>query len=64
MHLIVVLAALGLATGLRMARFCPMGSWAGPWNRALLIFLLPPLLLCRTGLAVLRELRADRWPRR
>lgn len=53
MHLYIMLAAVGLAIGLRMGRFCPMGSWTERWHRALLIFLLPPLLLCQTGLAVL-----------
>ena len=53
MHLYIMLAAVGLATGLRIARFRPMGSWTERWHRALFLFLLPPLLLCQTGLAVL-----------
>lgn len=59
MHLTMILVALGLAWFLRLAWSHPVAEagWAGNgskrWNRALLLFLLPPLLLIMTGLAVL-----------
>jgi len=52
MHLLMILIALGLAGSLRLGWSEPTGSWLERWQRALLFFLLPPLLLLMTGLAV------------
>jgi len=53
MHLIMILMAIGLAWGLRLAWPGTSGSWRERWQRALLLFLWPPLLLMMTVLAVL-----------
>lgn len=53
MHLIMILAALGLAFCLRLGYKGSAGSWAERWAKTLLLFLFPPLLLITTGLAVL-----------
>lgn len=53
MHLILILAALGLAWQLRLRWSFPIGNWAERWQRSLLLFLFPPLLLIVTSLAVL-----------
>ncbi|MBV9388480.1 MAG: M56 family metallopeptidase [Chroococcidiopsidaceae cyanobacterium CP_BM_ER_R8_30] len=60
MHLMMILMALGIAWFLRLGWSNPVTEtdWAGScmskrWNRALLLFLLPSLLLIVTGLAVL-----------
>jgi Zn-dependent protease with chaperone function len=53
MHLLMILAALGLAWLLRLAWHQPTGNWSQRWQRALLFFLLPPLLLLMTAVAVL-----------
>jgi len=52
MHLIMILIALGLAGSLRLGWSRPAASWLDRWQRALLFFLLPPLMLLMTGLAV------------
>jgi Zn-dependent protease with chaperone function len=49
----MILAALGLAWVLRLSWSEPTGNWTQRWQRALLLFLLPPLLLLMTSLAVL-----------
>ncbi|HEY9637786.1 MAG TPA: M56 family metallopeptidase [Coleofasciculaceae cyanobacterium] len=53
MHLMMILAALSLALLLRFSGFEPTGTWTQRWQRALLLFLLPPLLLLMTAIAVL-----------
>jgi len=53
MHFMMILAALGLACLLRLSWFQPTGNWTQRWQRALLLFLLPPLLLLMTALAVI-----------
>jgi len=59
MHLIMILLALGAAWLLRLAWSRRVGAGLKPaqtterWARVLLLFLLPPLLLMMTGLAVL-----------
>lgn len=52
MHLLMILVTLGLAWWLRARWFCPQGSWAQRWQRSLLLFLFPPLLLMMSALAV------------
>lgn len=53
MHLIIILAALGLAYGLRNAYFVGPSNWALRWQRSLLLFSSPPLLLIATAIAVI-----------
>jgi len=53
MHLLMILTALGLVWLLRLAWKQPTGNWSQRWQRALLFFLLPPLLLMMTAIAVL-----------
>ena len=53
MHFMMILAALGLACLLRLIWPEPTGNWTQRWQRALLLFLLPPLLLLMTALAVI-----------
>jgi len=53
MHLVMILAALGLAWLLRLSWSQATGNWRQRWQRGLLLFLLPPLLLLMTALAVL-----------
>ncbi len=52
MHLTMILAALGLAWWLRSRCSYPPGSWNQRWQRALSLFLLPPLLLLMTAASV------------
>lgn len=52
MHLIMILAASGWAWWHR-SRILPQGSWSQRWQRSISLFLLPPLLLTMTSLAVL-----------
>jgi Zn-dependent protease with chaperone function len=49
----MILTTLTLAWLLRWYGSTPQGNWAQRWQRALLFFLLPPLLLVMTALAVL-----------
>ncbi len=53
MHSVMILGALSLAWLLRCSWSEPTGNWTQRWQRALLLFLLPPLLLLMTALAVL-----------
>jgi len=53
MHLVMILAALGLAWCLRSRWSYPLGNWINRWQRALELFLFPPLLLMMTAIAVL-----------
>lgn len=53
MHLVMILAALGLAWLLRLSWFQPTGNWTQRWQKALFLFLLPPLLVLMTALAVI-----------
>ncbi len=53
MHLLMILAALVLAWWLRSGWQQSTGNWSQRWQRALLFFLLPPLLLIMTAIAVL-----------
>lgn len=53
MHLVMILAALSIAWLLRYSWYEKRGNWNQRWQRALLVFLLPPLLLLMTALAVL-----------
>ena len=53
MHLVMILGGLGLAWVLRLSWSESTGNWTQRWRRALLLFLLPPLLLLMTAFAVL-----------
>ncbi|AFZ15954.1 M56 family metallopeptidase [Allocoleopsis franciscana] len=53
MHLIMILTALSLAWLLRCRYSKATGNWIQRWQKTLLLFLLPPLLLLMTALAVL-----------
>lgn len=53
MHLLMIIAALGLAWWLRYRWSYPQGSWTVRWQRSLSLFLLPPLLLTMTAASVL-----------
>lgn len=53
MHLVMILAALGLAGLLRYSWSEPSGHWMQRWQRALFLFVLPPLVLLMTAIAVL-----------
>lgn len=53
MHLVMILAALGFTWVLRCGEWQLTGNWAERWQKALFLFLFPPLLLLMTALAVL-----------
>ena len=53
MHLIIIFIALGLAFGFRQAKLVGCDNWAKRWQRSLLIFASPPLLLITTAVAVI-----------
>lgn len=53
MHLLMILAGLGLAYLLRSSGFQQKGNWTQRWQKALLLFLFSPLLLMMTAVAVL-----------
>jgi Zn-dependent protease with chaperone function len=69
MHLVMILGALALAWLLRCSYSQPPGNWTQRWQRSLILFLVPPLLLLMTAFAVLCMgpqgkmigLRADRF---
>lgn len=52
MHLILILTTVALAWYLRSQWLKPHGNWAQRWQRSLLFFLLPPLLLITAAVAV------------
>lgn len=52
MHLVMILAALGLVWWLRGRWSYPQGSWNRRWQQALSLFLFPPLLLLMTATSV------------
>ncbi len=51
MHLIIILGALALAYGLRKANLFTPSTWVQRWQRSLLLFISPPLLLITTAIA-------------
>lgn len=53
MHLAMIISALGLAWLLRCSYCQTTGNWLQRWQRSLLLFLMPPLLLFMTAFAVL-----------
>ena len=53
MHLMMILFALGLAWSVRGSWSDSQGEWSRRWQRSLLLFLFPPLLLIMTTVAVL-----------
>lgn len=53
MHLVMIISALALACLIRCSCRQTTGYWMQRWQQALLCFLLPPLLLLMTALAVL-----------
>ena len=53
MHLIMILVTLGLAFSLRLLPFDFTGNWTQRWQKTLLLFLFPPLLLLVTAFAIL-----------
>lgn len=53
MHLILIVTALVAACSLRIRWSVPQGNWARRWQRSLLFFLFPPLLLFATAIAVI-----------
>ena len=53
MHLMMIVAALGLAWSVRGSWSDSQGEWSKRWQRSLLLFLFPPLLLIMTTVAVL-----------
>lgn len=53
MHLILILAVLILAYILRFSWSVTQGNWVSRWQRSLLLFLFPPLLLLATAIAIL-----------
>ncbi|MEG4804433.1 M56 family metallopeptidase [Microcoleus sp. ARI1-B5] len=53
MHLILIVTALAAACCVRLKWSVPSGNWARRWERSLLFFLFPPLLLLATAIAVI-----------
>lgn len=53
MHLMMILAALALAVGLRLVPIPLNGDWQTRWQRSLFLFLFPPLILITTISSVL-----------
>lgn len=53
MHIILILAALIAACSLRCRWSVPRGNWTRRWERSLLLFIFPPLLLLVTATAIL-----------
>jgi hypothetical protein len=55
MHLMLLLATLAIACGIRFTRSTVHGSWTDSWTdrwqQALGLFLLPPLLLMTSAIA-------------
>ncbi len=53
MHLLMLLAALGLAWWIRVGNFELAKTWTHRWQNALRRFLLPPLLMLMSAIAIL-----------
>jgi Zn-dependent protease with chaperone function len=53
MHLLMVLTGLAIAWCVRLHQVEPTGTWAERWQRTLAVFLIPPLLLLMTTIAVI-----------
>jgi Zn-dependent protease with chaperone function len=53
MHLIIILLVFGIACRVRLGYTLGEGDWQNRWQKALLIFLLPPLLIISTAIAML-----------
>jgi Zn-dependent protease with chaperone function len=53
MHLSMILLALVIAWIFRLKYTLGEGAWENRWHRALLVFLLPPLLILSTAIALL-----------
>ncbi|MBD2039320.1 M56 family metallopeptidase [Microcoleus sp. FACHB-672] len=53
MHLLMILAALAFAWCVRKRWVTSAGNWRERWQRAIMLFLFPPLLLIMTAIAVL-----------
>lgn len=53
MHLLMILIAFGLAWNIRLGVPQYTGNWVYRWQRSLFLFLVPPLLLLMTAIAVL-----------
>jgi Zn-dependent protease with chaperone function len=51
-HLAMVVLAVGMAVGLRWLPWPTVGTWTQRWQCALIQFLLPPLLLLTTAIAI------------
>ncbi len=52
MHLMMIAIALGLAWGLRLIPLSSHGTWEERWQRSLFGFLISPLILITTALAI------------
>ena len=52
MHLLMIAIALSLAWGLRLIPITSHGTWSARWQRALFSFLISPLILVTTALAI------------
>ncbi|MEM1171622.1 MAG: M48 family metalloprotease [Cyanobacteria bacterium P01_H01_bin.35] len=53
MHLIIIFFALALAYGLRCVDFFISPHWLVRWQRSLILFISPPLLLIATAIAII-----------
>lgn len=53
MHLIIILAAIGLSYSLRKANFFTPCNWGQRWERSLLLFISSPIILMTTAIAVI-----------
>lgn len=52
MHFILILVVLLLACTLRWKSSTPEGNWGERWQKTLILFLVPPLLLLMTAIAI------------
>ena len=52
MHLIMIVIALCLAWGLRLIPLTSQGTWENRWHKSLFSFLVSPLILVTTALAI------------
>lgn len=52
-HLIMIVGSLSLAWGLRYGWQNVGGAWQSRWQKALVCFVLPPLLVIMTAIAVI-----------